>query len=685
MFEFLNANIQEKYFDALAEIEKAIDIVLSESGKTKDKESSYIDTEATPAGKPAPMSQPELLSIQNKLDEAEEKPYLDLTPNETIPLKEDKTANLFACFCNMVLDRLDNSKSKIEEWKRITSDFNQGLLVPELFKLKGKRCERALRGWVSNYQKNFFDMYSLIHGSINETKNRKVTFAEQNYLLSLLLSPNRVKIGTAIRNLKQMSNLKLLDSPSSKSTLLRWCMDWEADHPAEWSQARNGSKFVSENIIKSIMRDDSLLSVGDVWVADGHKLAFDIINPITGRPQRMTLIMFFDWASRYPVGASIAVTEDTQHIAIALRNGILNWGGLPKYVYLDNGKAFRSKLFNERWEDHDLATEIGGIFPRLNIGVSFAQKYNARSKVIERFFKTFQEQFERFISTFRGASIADKPATLMRNEKWAKKLFEGKATTVEEAVQMMSFYFRYAYGETPHGGLNQKKPFQLFSTAEIPEDRKIEASKLNFLMLAVERKAVRSEGIRLNHMIYWQEALIDHIGQPVVIRYDYSDARWILVYTKNDKFICQAELRRAQHPFIHLDKNNAIAHRELKREYDQIKKLQRKTEQRTKELVKNTQKIVDGLIKPAPINEVPITMFNNPPMIEAPVKQLTVDEIADNALKSIQNMEVITRVETKHETPEPVAEFDNASEPEITTPQIKTKSFEEMLKAIGIK
>ena len=62
-----------------------------------------------------------------------------------------------------------------------------------------------------------------------------------------------------------------------------------------------------------------------------------------------------DWASRYPVGASLAFTEDSQHILVAFRNGFLNtaqWQNrdsnanviegaiqpfafLPKYVYLE--------------------------------------------------------------------------------------------------------------------------------------------------------------------------------------------------------------------------------------------------------------------------------------------------------------------------------------------------------------
>ena len=172
----------------------------------------------------------------------------------------------------------------------------------------------------------------------------------------------------------------------------------------------------------------------------------------------MTMIMVMDWASRYPVGASLAFTEDSQHILTAFRNGFINCAQiadnnsgtmavLPKYVYLDNGKAFRAKLFHERWEEHDLNKELGGIFPRLNIGVRFAESYNAKAKVIERFFKTFQEQFERFITTFRGASIDDKPSVLHRNEVWAKKLYTGKPPTIEETMQMIAFYVRFCYGE----------------------------------------------------------------------------------------------------------------------------------------------------------------------------------------------------------------------------------------------
>jgi len=576
--------------------------------------------------------------------------FLDLTPVEEERLLYKDEAQLYGRFCQEVIRRLYGAESKILAWKRITSDYNGKRLVPELYNLKGPRKERALREWLRVYHETNLDMYALIHKSKGKYKERKISYQEQQYLLHLLLNPNRIKIGSAITNLKQMSRNGVIESQTNERTLRRWCMEWAARHPAEWHQARDGSKFVSENVIKSIMRDDSTLQVGQVWVADGHTLSFDILNPQTGRAQRMTMIMVMDWASRYPVGASLAFTEDSQHILTAFRNGFINcaqiadnnsgtMAALPKYVYLDNGKAFRAKLFHERWEEHDLNKELGGIFPRLNIGVRFAESYNAKAKIIERFFKTFQEQFERFITTFRGASVDDKPSTLSRNEKWAKKLYTGKPPTIEETMQMIAFYVRFCYGETPHTSLDRRTPYEVFSAARIEAKYQIEISRLNFLMMAMERKNIRAEGIRLDKKVYWHRELVNHVGQPCIIRFDYSDARWIVVYDKNDVFICQAALRKAQHPFIEVSMDKAVSHKELNKEYKEIKGLRREKERSAKKWVVNSQKAVDKILSNSTSKQEKLedqgakALFNSPPMLETPPKDS--DEIIEEMTRKM--------------------------------------------------
>ena len=599
----------------------------------------------------------------------------DLEPESKELLSCMGEAQLFAKFCETVLAILEESDQKLEAWQRITDDYNKGLLAPELYGIRGQRTERSLRKWVDQYLCTERDMFCLIHKSKFRTRGRKVTYLEQQFLLKLLLNPNKIKIGSAIATLKSYARLGSLESPSSVPTLKRWCKDWEMNNKAIWTQARLGSKAVAEDIVKTIKRDNSMLEVGQVWVADGHNLAFDIINPKTGKAQRMTMIMVIDWASRYPVGASLAFTEDSQHIQLAFRNAFLNYGGVPKYVYLDNGKAFRAKLFNEKWQDHDLSNELSGIFPRLGIQVAFAESYNAKAKIIERFFKTFQERFERFVSSFRGASVADKPATLMRNEKWARKMYESKPPTLEEAMQMIGFFIRYFYGESPHLGLGGRTPWQVFSESPVPPEQKVDAKRLNFMLMSAVRKTLRNNGIMLNKLQYWHEELMNHIGKEILIRYDLSDARWIVVYDLQDNFICQAEVRRAQDPFVHLDTSNPISVAELNKEHKAIKRHQRMIANRTKLFVRQTQEAVDRLVKPLPIAELEHNpTFIQPPTLEAPPP--SAEQLMEELDKQVQ-----ATLPNKLDPPKPLKVEDD--DDDVIKP--KEKSFEEMLKFIGIK
>lgn len=413
----------------------------------------------------------------NATDEAKEPTeaeHPDLSNAEKLPLRCFSEAKLLGHFCTVVLNRLRDCESRTEEWKQIIVDYNNGKLVPELYQMRNKRYERTIRTWIEQYLQADYYMVALIHSNWNTTRKRKVSEIESQILLSMLLHPNRVKIGTAIKLLKAQARLGYFDSQSSIPALRRWSRDWMNANHAIWNQARLGSTFVAEHIIKTIHRDSSLLKVGDVWVADGHNLAFDILNPKTGKAKRMTLILVLDWASRYPVGASLAFTEDSQHILAAFRNGFLNM---------------------------------------------------------------------------------------------SKKLYKAEPPTIEEAMGMIGFYIRHIYGEMPHSGLDGRTPWEVFRASHIPPDRIIEPARLNFLMLSAERKAVRSEGIIWGKLHYWHPALIDQIGKTVIFRYDLADARWILVYDTKDNFICQAELRRAQHPFIKLATDQPIARKELNKEY----------------------------------------------------------------------------------------------------------------------
>lgn len=135
-----------------------------------------------------------------------------------------------------------------------------------------------------------------------------------------------------------------------------------------------------------------------------------------------TLLGFLDWKLGGLVGYDIMLEECTQNIASALRNAILKLDHIPEYVYQDNGRAFRGKYFtvSSKFDEQGFI----GIYEKLGIKPILATPYNARAKVIERFFLDFQESFEKLIPSYVGTSIENKPAYMKRNEKLHSKIHE---------------------------------------------------------------------------------------------------------------------------------------------------------------------------------------------------------------------------------------------------------------------
>lgn len=194
-------------------------------------------------------------------------------------------------------------------------------------------------------------------------------------------------------------------------------------------------------------------------------------------------------------------------------------------------------------------------------------------------------------------------------------------------------------------------------------------------MLTAVRKTLRNNGIVLNKMQYWSMELIEHMGKEILIRYDPSDARWVLVYDLQDNYICQAELRKAVDPFIHLDLENPVSVAEVKKEYKAIKRHQRLIATRTRLTLKQTQEVVDAYIKPlmlAPNEENPT--FIQPPAIEAPQPgpEQVMEVLEKQAMQNLPN-----RLEENNPKPE-----DEDDDGEIKP---KVKTYEEMLRFIGIK
>ena len=416
-----------------------------------------------------------------------------------------------------------------------------------LFEILGKISRGSLHRW-----------YAMLNGTGDYTKllpqykystvleYRTVLNDEEiKIFMGLLLHPNRLSIGKAIALTKYKLKEQGQNFIPADITFRRYAKWFKDNNYDKWILARDGEKALSDKVEPYIKRDASLLEVGDILVADGHKLAFQVINPFTGKPCRATLVGFLDWKSTALVGYEIMLEENTQCVASALRNAIINLDMIPKVVYQDNGRAFRAKYFT----DDKGFTELGfqGLYSKLGIETVFARPYNARAKVIERFFKEFQEGFEKLLPSYIGGSIQNKPAYMMRNEKLHKSWHCDYIPTIEETIKMIDMWLSFKNSQ-PCPNTPDK------TIAKVLSERKkqnIDINTFDDLMLATEVKTIQRNGIRFLNCDYFDERLYGYKSK-VLIKYNLFDLASIKVYTPKGEYLCTAERVTETHPMAKL-------------------------------------------------------------------------------------------------------------------------------------
>ena len=452
-----------------------------------------------------------------------------------------------------------------------------------LFNVLGKISRGSLHRWKASLD-GTEDYTRLIpnykYVSVNEYRTC-LTDEEIKIFMGLLLHPNRICIGKAIA----LTKYKLKEQGQSfipaDITFRRYAKWFKDNNYDKWVLARDGEKALSDKVEPYIKRDASLLDVGDILVADGHKLAFQVINPFTGKPCRATLVGFLDWKSTALVGYEIMLEENTQCIASALRNAIINLDMIPKIVYQDNGRAFRAKYFT----DDKGFGELGfyGLYAKLGIETVFARPYNARSKVIERFFKEFQEGFEKLMPSYVGSSIINKPAYLKRNEIFHKNLHQDYIPTIEETIKMIDMWLKFKNSQPCTNAPNM-------TIAEVLENRKkqnIDKSLLDDLMLATEVKTIQRNGVRFLNCDYFDERLYGLRGK-VLVKYNLFDLTNVKVFTPKGEYLCTAERVTETHPMAKI-LGTVEDLEDYKQKIQKQQKLKRKTINSVKKLLTNDE------------------------------------------------------------------------------------------------
>ena len=239
--------------------------------------------------------------LQQKLREAENK-STELVPlnykSETLVTDKAKlTRNHRMNIVKAALEKRKNYKTIKESDSDFLDLYNTGLFLPKAYNFLGSISIGTLRRWIQSYRKHEnADCLVPKYKSTRQGEYNTILDSEmKNILLTLLLHPSQYKIGKAIKLTKGILEKRGYEYLPCDLTFKRYAENFRKNSYAEWVLRREGMKAYHDKVEPYIERDISKIEVGDIIIADGHVLNFQVINPFTGKPTRATLVGFLDW------------------------------------------------------------------------------------------------------------------------------------------------------------------------------------------------------------------------------------------------------------------------------------------------------------------------------------------------------------------------------------------------------
>ena len=461
----------------------------------------------------------------------------------TVPEKAKRLALAKVDIINHWEAYRNGQKNKKQADKEFIDIYNGKILSKTLYDIVGKVSLATLYRWNKDLKENNGNYTVLIpnynYGS-ESVINTKLTQIEQSMFIDLMLRPSKMAIGKAREIVGYILKKKGFEI-ASYPTYKRYTDKIKRNFKDIWVLMREGEKALKDKVAPYIMRDASLLNVGDVLIADGNTLDFQVINPFNGKPCRATMIVYLDWKSEDVAGYEIMLTENTQCIASALRNAITRLGKIPTICYQDNGAAFRSKFF--RGETDFEESGFYGLFGSLGIIPMFAAPYNARAKIVERFFREFTQSCASLMPSYIGNCIENKPAYMKRNEKFHKSIHSNVIPTIQQAIEGINAWLEfYRSRECPN--VKGKTIGEVFNEGR---GDGIDISKLDDLMMAQEERKICRNGVRMFNTYYWHKDLYS-IDDTVIVKYSLLDITKVKVYSRCGDFICEAKTVKECHP-----------------------------------------------------------------------------------------------------------------------------------------
>ncbi|MCR0203702.1 Mu transposase C-terminal domain-containing protein [[Clostridium] innocuum] len=308
---------------------------------------------------------------------------------------------------------------------------------------------------------------------------------------------------------------------------------------------REGEKAFDDRCAPYIRRVYDNMESNDYWIGDNHTI--DVIVGDGENTFRLYLTAFMDARSGVITGIYLTDAPCAQASIYSLKRGIQKYG-IPKNLYLDNGREFLTRDFGglghrKKKKDTGKFTPPP-ILERLGIKMVNAEVRNAKAKTIERRFLDFKNSISRLFSTYTGGNVVEKPEILKVELK--KGNIPDKQVFIKEIEEMIEYYMNY---EEYNGAVVADKGLRKIDVYQKNLHTLITATdeQLNLMMMrSVRPQKVTRRGVHLDingaRIDYFDNELImQMLNKQVYFRYDPDDLSKIRIYDLDDRYIMEVK------------------------------------------------------------------------------------------------------------------------------------------------
>ncbi len=347
----------------------------------------------------------------------------------------------------------------------------------------------------------------------------------KQFLLGILAAKPHVGAGVLMEGLEARFPDRAL--PSRRS-VERFLAGWKIANAQLLMRITNPDAWRSKYKAATGDRSAGIVNPNDCWEADSTPA--DIL---LADGHRHKIIGIIDVATRRIV---LHVSRESCSTAIAstMRRGLMGWG-VPTGLRIDNGSDYTSK---HMWRVYD----------DLQIDVDVCPPFTPEAKPhIERAFKTFSHDLLELLPGYVGHSVPERKDIEARRSFADRMMSQGETVEIRMTPeQLQDFCTRWAedlYAHRPHGGLNNRTPFQV-AAAYTGAVRRIDNERALDILLAPASGdgwcTVTKKGIRVARGRYDAAQLGGLEGSRVKVLFDEADAGGVYVFGEDGQFICRA-------------------------------------------------------------------------------------------------------------------------------------------------